>query len=64
MAREKITSQFRARLSEKLMDLGNLVVAGLVIGQFISNKEFSPELFFAGVLLAVLCYIISYQTDH
>ncbi len=63
MVRKRISSEFRARLSEKLMDLGNLTIAGLALGQFFTSKEFSGELFFAGILLAVLCYIISFVVD-
>ena len=33
MARIKIKPEFRLQLSEKLMDLGNLVVAALVFGE-------------------------------
>lgn len=60
MARRKVSPQFRARLSEKLMELGNLVVITLAFGQFLGNKEFSAVVFFWGVILAIICYIISY----
>lgn len=52
--------EFRSKLSEKVMDLGNLVVAGLVIGQFISERTFSIELFIAGIAVTVICYFLSY----
>ena len=60
MARIKIKPEFRLQLSEKLMDLGNLVAAALVFGQFISGKEFSIMLFSIGIILMSACYIISY----
>lgn len=60
MAKSKVTPAFRVRLSEKLMDLGNLVIAGLIIGQFVSGKEFSVSLFVIAVIVALLCYLISY----
>ena len=42
------------------MDLGNLVGAVLVLGQFVSDKEFSTNLFATGIVVMVICYIISY----
>ncbi len=60
MARWKISIEFRVRLSEKLMDLGNLVAAALVFGQFVSGKEFSPTIGIIGIIVTALCYIVSY----
>lgn len=60
MAKRKISPEFRARFSEKLMDLGNFISVGLVIGQFAIDKKFSAEQFLAGVMLTVVCYTISY----
>ena len=60
MAIIKIKIGFRLQLSEKLMDLGNLVAAALVFGQFISGKEFSIMLFSIGIILMSACYIVSY----
>lgn len=64
MAKRKVSPQFRARFSEKLMDLGNLVIAGLALGQFISGREFSLILFLLGIILAASCYIISYLVSR
>jgi len=58
--RIKIKPEFRSLLSDKLMDLGNLVAATLVFGQFLTGKEFSAIVFIAGVVLMVACYIASY----
>ena len=60
MARIKIKPEFRSKFSEKLMDLGNLVAAALVFGQFISGKEFSMTLFIIGIILMVALYTASY----
>ena len=60
VARVKIKQEFRSKFSEKLMDLGNLVAAALVFGQFISGNEFLWITFASGMLLATLCYTISY----
>ena len=53
-------AQFRSRLSEKLMELGNLVLVGLTLGQFVASKSFSTEQFVTGIILAIACYITSY----
>jgi len=42
------------------MELGNLTIGALVLGQFVSEKQFSGSVFMAGVLLAVLCYTGNY----
>lgn len=60
MAKKKVISQFSVLLSEKLMDLGNLIALALVFGQFISNKGFDWQVFLAGLVLVFLCYIASY----
>lgn len=64
MARRKITPQFRARFSEKLMELGNLIAIALVFGQFISGRGFDWQVFLAGLILAFLCYIASYMISR
>jgi hypothetical protein len=56
----KVTREFRSHLSEKLMDLGNLVGAGLIIGQFVNSKEISITLLLIGFVIMGLCYIISF----
>ena len=55
--------QFRSRLSEKLMDLGNLVAIALVFGQFISDKQFSTSLLAVGIAATIIFYIASYIVD-
>ena len=60
----KIKPEFRLILSEKLMDLGNLVAATLVFGQFLSGKEFSVIIFMAGLTLMTVCYVISYVVGN
>jgi hypothetical protein len=56
----RFSAKFKTQLSEKLMDLGNLALAGLAFGQFISNKPFSLMIFIGGVLFSVSCYMGSY----
>ncbi|OGK22604.1 hypothetical protein A3C98_04230 [Candidatus Roizmanbacteria bacterium RIFCSPHIGHO2_02_FULL_37_15] len=60
MARNKISSKFRDKLSEKLMDLGNLTLATLALGQFVTDKKFSWAVFGWGVIFMLLCYLMSY----
>lgn len=60
MARARVKPEFRSNLSEKLMDLGNLTAVALVLGQFIAQKDFSIAIFFWGLILTILCYVISY----
>lgn len=60
MARRKVSAQFRSRLSEKLMDLGNLIIIAMTFGQFVSGVEFSLPIFLTGVIISILCYIIAY----
>jgi len=61
MKKYKISPQFRSNLSEKLMDLGNLIAVSLIFGQFVNGKEFSIRLFLFGLVLTVFCYIISFE---
>ena len=63
MQRHKISASFRKLLSEKIMDLGNLTIGALVLGQFVSGHEFSLSLFIIGFALMMVCYIISFITS-
>lgn len=60
VAQRKITPAFRARLSEKLMDLGNFILVALTIGQLVTGNGFSTAVFVTGIVLWISCYIISY----
>ena len=51
---------FRSQFAEKLMELGNIIIAALVLSQFISDKKFSLLVFIFGIILATITYIISY----
>ena len=61
MARFRIKKDFRNRLSEKLIDLGNYSFVGLVLGQFIGGNEFSEAVFVGGIIFSVSCYFASYM---
>lgn len=60
MAKLKISSTFRVKLSDKLMDLGNYAAVGLVIGQFATGAELSVSLLLLGIGSAVILYIAGY----
>lgn len=60
MTELKISPKFRGQLSEKLMDLGNLGLGALALGQFVTDRQFSPVLFLGGVTLFFTCYLVSY----
>lgn len=65
MATWRFTKSYRSRLSEKLMDLGNLVAIALVFRQFLTKeREFSPQIFTSGIIVAVICYTVSYLIDN
>lgn len=54
------SKEFRSRFSEKLMELGNIVAGVMVFGQFLPNTQFSRFIFISGVILMVVCYVISF----
>ncbi|PIU37300.1 hypothetical protein COT02_01580 [Candidatus Roizmanbacteria bacterium CG07_land_8_20_14_0_80_34_15] len=51
---------FRSLFAEKLIELGNIIIAALVLSQFISDKKFSLPVFIFGIILVTITYIISY----
>ena len=52
--------KFRATLSEKLMELGNIVAGVMIFGPLISKSDFSLVMLFVGTKIALICYIMSY----
>lgn len=56
---KRLTNDQRGRVAEKIMEWGNLVFAGLVIGQFISGKEINLLLFVLGTCGIVIAYCVS-----
>lgn len=49
-------STFADKLSGKLMDVGNIAIAALVIGQLVSERPFHWALAVAGFVLWMLLY--------
>lgn len=64
MRKRKVSLTFRKLLSEKLLDLGNLIAGAFVLGQFVNGKDFLLIVFFSGIILTVLCYTISYSLSR
>lgn len=56
----KFSSQFRQQLSEKLMELGNIIAGALIFTPFLSKNGFSIIIFVLGITLTTLCYCFSY----
>ena len=46
----RLNEEQRKLLAEKLMDLANLAIAGLVFGQSLSTSGFNPYFFASGIL--------------
>jgi len=45
---------------EKLVELANMAIIALVLGQFLSKEEFAPEIAGLGLIFSLLCYLTSY----
>ena len=60
VAKIRISPEFRLLLSDKLMDLGNLTAGVLVLGQFVSDKDFSINFLIVGFALMITCYIVGF----
>lgn len=60
VAKLTISSAFKTRLSDKLMDLGNYTAVGLVIGQFVAGQQISQETLVGGIIGAAILYLAGY----
>ena len=60
MARNvRLTGDQRGRIAEKVMEWGNLMFAGLVIGQYASGVPVNSNLTILGILGMLLAYFIA-----
>lgn len=57
----KLSSDERGRIAEKLMELGNLVLAALVVGQIISDRRENLVIAAVGIAIFVGLYFCGYQ---
>ena len=57
--RRWLTVDQRGRVAEKIMELGNLVFAGLILGQVLSADQFDFRLAMIGVGGAISTYFVS-----
>ena len=55
-----MSSVYKEKLSDKLMDLGNLVIAGIVLSQFVGNNQINFGIMFVGIVATLFCYVIAY----
>lgn len=55
----KLNRDHRKIYGEKMVELANIALGGLVLGQLISGK-LSGRVVFLGLAIFTLCYIISY----
>jgi hypothetical protein len=46
---------------EKLVELADMAIIALVLGQFLSKEEFAPEIAGLGLIFSFLCYLTSYM---
>ena len=60
MTNKESKKLFRSLFAEKLMDLGNIVATAFVFSQFISEKQFSLQMFTLGLIIAIISYVVSY----
>jgi len=56
---KQLTLDQRGRLAEKVMEWGNLVFAGLVIGQLISGAPFNLQIALGGIIGISGAYIVA-----
>lgn len=56
---KKLSGDQRGRVGEKIMEWGNLLFAGLVIGQFVTPTPFRLSLAFVGAVGMLGAYFIA-----
>jgi uncharacterized membrane protein YgdD (TMEM256/DUF423 family) len=54
-----LTNDQRGRIAEKIMEWGNLVFAGLVIGKALSGTRFDVVTFLGGILVFAGAYVLA-----
>lgn len=54
---KRLTGDQRGRVAEKIMEWGNLVFAGLVIGQFVSGQSVNALMTIVGIIGMLLAYL-------
>lgn len=52
--------QQRKSTAEKLMELGNLIFTGLVIGQIVSGEPLRPDITISGIVGICWAYALAY----
>lgn len=57
----KFSNLHRKIYGEKLVELANIAIVALVLGQFLSKEEFVLEIAGLGLIFSFLCYLTSYM---
>lgn len=59
--RRRLTNEQKGRIAEKLMEWGNLVFVGLVIGQLVPGTgQLRLSLMIAGISIMIVAFIAAY----
>lgn len=56
----KLNKQQKSLYAEKLIDLANIAVGGLVFGQSIFSQQFSLKYAIVGLLILMILYLVSF----
>jgi hypothetical protein len=56
---DKLTATERSKFAEKFMDLGNLFLSALALGQLVT-RQFDPILAAVGIIAFLLMYVFAY----
>lgn len=57
----KLSKLHRKIYGEKLVELANMAIVAMVLGQFLSKEEFALEIAGLGLVFSSLCYLTSYM---
>lgn len=59
MAKKHLTADQQGRIAEKIMDWGNLIFAGLILGQALSEKPFDFQMAAIGGSGIIIAYALA-----
>lgn len=56
---KRLTVDQRGRIAEKVMELGNLAFAGLILGQALAGRPFDFRLALLGFIVMIIAYLVA-----
>lgn len=59
MAKKRFTVDQRGRIAEKLMELGNLIFVGLILGQALADNPFDFRMASVGGVGMLMLYFVA-----